>query len=46
MITVGMPGVAMMPNADLSCLLVVLSLHLAGVPEGGILSGHSSAMCP
>ena len=31
---------------DLSHLLVLLSLHLAGVPESGILWGQSAVMCP
>ena len=46
MVTVGTPGVAMIPSCDVSCLLEMLSLHQAGVPKGGILSGQSAAMCP
>ena len=33
-------------DADLSHLLEVLSLHHAGMPEGGILSGQSTATWP
>ena len=42
-----MPGVAMMPRGGpITCLLVVLLLQHAGVPDGGILSGQSMATCP
>ena len=44
MVTVRMPGVAVQ-DAALSHLQEVLSVHCASMPEGGILSGQSAAMC-